>query len=66
MYHAEKGFAAATNELIAMHVDMDQRRSAPFPPEILAKLADIKERHETLPRPDKAGRIIGIRRKSGA
>lgn len=66
MYHAEKGFAAATNELIAMHVDMHQRRSAPFPPGILTKLADIKERHETLPRPDKAGRIIGIRRKSGA
>ena len=66
MYHAEKGFAAATNELIAMHVDMDLRRSAPFPPDILKKLADTKERHGALPRPDQAGRIIGIRRKSGA
>ena len=63
MYHADKGYAAATNELIAMHIDMEQRRSAPFPPEILERLAGIGERHAGLPRPEKSGRVIGIRRK---
>ena len=66
MYHAEKGYEAATNELIAMHVDMNQRRAAPFPPTILEKLAEMQKQHGELARPDKAGRVIGIRRKSGA
>ena len=66
MYHADKGYAAATNELIAMHIDMDRRRVAPFPSPILQKLAETKERHAALPHPEKAGRIIGIRRESGS
>jgi len=63
MYHADKGYLAATNELIAMHIDMDRRRSAPFPPPILQRLAETRKRHAALPRPGQAGRVIGIRRK---
>ena len=34
MYHAEKGYLAATSEQLALHVDMESRRSAEFPDHI--------------------------------
>jgi acyl-CoA thioester hydrolase len=63
MYHAEKGFLAATTELMSVHIDLKARRVAPMPAEIQARLATILESHKALPKPEQAGRIIGIRRK---
>ena len=34
MYHAEEDYLAATSEQLALHVDMESRRTAPFPEEI--------------------------------
>ncbi len=64
MYHAKKGYLAATSEQMCVHVDMKTRRVAPFPQAQQEKIATLMEAHRTLPRPEQAGRIIGIRRKA--
>ena len=38
---------------------------APFPPDILARVEAMRAAHAGLPMPERAGRAIGIRRKSG-
>ncbi len=60
MYHANDGYLAATSEQMSLHVDMATRRSAPFPPDIAARIETLKAQHATLPRPERAGRAIGI------
>ncbi|HUN51152.1 MAG TPA: thioesterase family protein [Candidatus Sulfotelmatobacter sp.] len=64
MYHADKGFLAATSEQLMVHVDMSDRRVAPMPTATLARLEALTTEHAGLPRPEEAGRIIGIRRKN--
>lgn len=64
MYHAGSGYLAATSEQLALHVDMTTRRSAPFPPPIQARIDALHRQHATLPRPEQAGRVIGIRRRT--
>lgn len=64
MFHAEKGFLAATSEQIALHVGLEQRRASPMPKSSQAILADFFAFHRTLPRPPEAGRVIGIRRRA--
>lgn len=63
MYHGTEGYLAATNELMTIHIDMSIRRSAPFAPELLTRVEEIMAIHRRVPRPEKAGRTIGIRRK---
>ena len=65
MYHAEKGYPAATFEQMGMHVDIGQRKSAPFPADTQKNLQEILSGHRHLPRPREVGTTIGIRRKSG-
>ena len=60
MYHATEGYLAATNELLSLHVSLETRRGAPMAPEILARLAAIRQVHDRLPRPAQAGRRIGL------
>ncbi len=60
MYHGGQGFLAATSEWLGMHIDMKARRSAPFPEDIAARLADIGAAHADLPRPPEVGRVIGL------
>ncbi|MEQ8392451.1 MAG: thioesterase family protein [Thalassospira sp.] len=63
MRHGTEGWLASTNEIITMHIDMEKRRSAPFPSDIMTTLNRIKEAHADLPVPSGVGRKIGIRRK---
>jgi acyl-CoA thioester hydrolase len=63
MYHAEEGWLASTNELLFMHMDFQTRRSAPWPAETMRRLEAMAAAHRALPRPEKAGRVVGIRRK---
>jgi acyl-CoA thioester hydrolase len=63
MYHAEKGYLAATSEQMCIHVDMKARRASPFPEATQKKIAALAKAHEGLARPAQAGRVIGIRRK---
>jgi len=54
----------STQEQMMVHVNLDSRRAAPFPPDILASLTALHAEQSTLPRPTGAGRRIGIRRTS--
>lgn len=63
MYHAQHGYLAATSEQLALHVDMASRRAAPFPDAVRQRIDALHAGHRALPRPERAGRTIGIRRK---
>ncbi|MEM7217787.1 MAG: thioesterase family protein [Pseudomonadota bacterium] len=63
MHHAEDGYLAATMEQMAMHVDLDARRSAPFPEATIEKLTTLMAEHAQLEVSEVVGRVIGIRRK---
>ncbi|MGF7161378.1 acyl-CoA thioester hydrolase [Rhodoligotrophos appendicifer] len=63
MYHAEEGFLAATSEQICMHVDVQTKKSTPFPEDVLAKIKAMHEAHAHLPVPPQVGHVIGIPRK---
>ncbi|MEE4301809.1 MAG: thioesterase family protein [Pseudomonadales bacterium] len=63
MHHAEEGWLAATSEQLAIHVDMEARRSAPFSDALQARFAAVMARHGELPTPDRAGRRIAIVRR---
>lgn len=60
--HAGEGFLSATSEIMSMHVDMTTRRAAPFPEDVLARIAAMHAAHRAMPRPPQAGRVIGIPR----
>jgi acyl-CoA thioester hydrolase len=62
--HAAENWLAATSEQLALHVDMAGPKVAPFPPDILTKVEAMRAAHAALPTPERAGRSIGIRRKS--
>ena len=64
MYHATEGWLANVTEIIVMHVDMAAKKSAPFPPDVLAKVAAMCEAHKALPVPPQVGHRIGIPRKA--
>jgi acyl-CoA thioester hydrolase len=64
MYHAEKGYLAATSEQLLVHVDLATRRSAPFLPEHQDLFAKMFAGHSKLPKPEQAGRGIGMAKKS--
>lgn len=63
MRHAAEGFIAATSELIIIHVDLTARRSAPFPPDVLANIKAMRDAHAALPVPPQVGHRIGIPKK---
>ena len=64
MYHADENYLAATSEQISLHVNLETRRTAPFPVGVQEKLKALMAAHAGLPKPEEAGRIIGIRRKT--
>lgn len=63
LYHAEKGFLSATNEIMTVHVDLGVRKVVPFSAGIQEKAAALYGLHRHLPPPDQQGHTIGIRRK---
>jgi acyl-CoA thioester hydrolase len=60
LFHAEKGFIAATSENLAIHVDTSARKTAPFPTDLLQRIVQMKAAHARLPRPEATGRRIGM------
>ena len=64
MFHAEQGYLVATAEQLAVHVDMIERKAAPFPEDIQALLDHMLDAHAAIPRPPQVGSPIGIRRHS--
>jgi acyl-CoA thioester hydrolase len=63
MHHAEEGYLAATNELLALHVDLAGPRSVPFAADQQAAVDRLLAEHRNLGRPAQLGRVIGIRRR---
>ena len=60
----DRGAVAATYEALSINVDLDSRRSAPYPAEALERIERLRAAHAGLPRPEQAGRPIGIRRRT--
>jgi acyl-CoA thioester hydrolase len=63
MYHEEQGYLAATNEVIVINIDYASRRSAPWPMQAAERLEAVWAEHKRLPRPAKAGRVMGLAKK---
>ena len=63
MHHKKECYLAATSEQLSLHVDMQTRRTAPFPSTVLDTLENIMAAHKNLPVPPQVGRVIGIKRK---
>ena len=61
MFHAKHGFLASTSEQVAMHVDLTNRKSKPFPKVMKQQIDILLQAHADLPRPDIVGRSIGIK-----
>jgi acyl-CoA thioester hydrolase len=62
--HHTDGWLAATSEALSLHVDMAGPKVAPFPADIAARVEAMRAAHAGLPVPERAGRAIGIKRKS--
>ncbi|MEM9682746.1 MAG: thioesterase family protein [Pseudomonadota bacterium] len=63
MYHAEKGYLAATNELLSLHIDLTTRRVGAMADPILEKLQAVYDVHSAAEAPAGAGRLLGMRRR---
>ena len=64
LYHAEENFLSATSETMALHIDMTEKRSKPFPPEILSRIEAMHQAHKGIGRKPQVGHVIGIPRQS--
>ena len=64
LFHATEGWVSATSENMTLHVDMASKKVAPFPDRIMRTLGRMKATHAQLPRPEAAGRRIGMPDKS--
>jgi len=62
--HSDKGYRAATVELMTVHIDRTTRRSQPFPEEMQREFAHIALAHGAVPRPDKVSRAISMTAES--
>jgi acyl-CoA thioester hydrolase len=60
LFHADEGWLSATSENMALHVDMDAKKTASFPDDITARLAQLKAAHASLPVPEGVGRRIAM------
>jgi acyl-CoA thioester hydrolase len=60
LFHADEGWVSATSENLSLHVDMNASKTAAFTREVAARLAEMKAAHALLPRPEAAGRRVGM------
>lgn len=58
LVHAEDGWLSATSENMSLHVDTRGRKTAPFPEDVVARIATLADTHARLPWPDGAGRRV--------
>ena len=59
----EDGWLSATGEGLGLHIDLSGPRVAPMPERAHAAMARMHAEHSQLPKPERAGRRIGITRK---
>src|SRR5258708_26705236 len=58
--HASEGWLSATSENMTIHIDMTARKTAPFPPDIRARIEALAKAHSTIARPQGIGRKVEI------
>jgi acyl-CoA thioester hydrolase len=58
--HATEGWLSATSENMTIHIDMTARKTAPFPPDIRARIEAVLTAHAGAPRPEGIGRKIAM------
>ena len=58
--HATEGWLSATSENMTIHIDMTARKTAPFPPDIRARITEVANAHAAVPRPEGIGRKIAM------
>jgi len=60
LYRTADDALLATAEMMLLHVDARAERASPAPPAVLERIDGIARAHAALPRPERAGRAIGI------
>jgi acyl-CoA thioester hydrolase len=45
---------------MTIHIDMNARKTAPFPPDIRARIEAVANAHALLPRPEGVGRKVAM------
>jgi acyl-CoA thioester hydrolase len=58
--HATEGWLSATSENMTIHIDMKARKTAPFPPDIRARVEAVAKAHAAVPRPEGIGRKVAM------
>src|SRR4051794_3536926 len=58
--HATEGWLSATSENMTIHIDMKSRKTAPFPPDIGARIDAVAKAHRTIARPEGIGRKVAM------
>src|ERR1700730_18361397 len=64
--HASEGWLSATSENMTVHIDMTARKTAPFPPDIRARIEALANAHSTIARPEGIGRRVAMPAKQYA
>ena len=60
MFRATDHVMVATNELLALHVDLNGRKVTKVPPTNLVQISQTFDTHRALPKPTQLGRTISI------
>jgi carnitine 3-dehydrogenase len=60
LYRTDDDALLATAEMMLLHVDTQAERASAAPPALLERIDRIATAHAALPRPERAGRAIGI------
>jgi acyl-CoA thioester hydrolase len=58
--HATEGWLSATSENMTLHIDMNARKTAPFPADIRARIDEVANAHRGVVRPEGIGRKIAM------
>src|SRR3954463_2061759 len=58
--HANEGWLSATSENMTIHIDMAARKTAPFPPDIRARIKGLANAHRAVARPEGIGRKVAM------
>src|ERR1700710_267149 len=58
--HAGEGWLSATSENMTIHIDMNARKTAPFPPDIRARIDTLAHAHRAVVRPEGIGRKVAM------
>jgi acyl-CoA thioester hydrolase len=58
--HATEGWLSATSENMTVHVDMEKRKTAPFPGDIQARIAATVNAHAAVARPEAIGSKVAM------